>query len=369
MSFSCDLPAFAIGSGHANCSTAAAMQSNSSFVAFFNGCHRDPLLSVGVFGFLGSELRAWFTAHTLLLAVALAIVLLPFFQLPARLNGSPSDTLSRLHFSRFHAAQLLYRVAFGFSLASWLQVAVQQPSPCVCGDDAAGSPNAAPLLPHNGMPDADSCALMVAAAFVIENVSAPLGVVVPLLFGAAQVITGFYSVGQALTGLAMGGVLHLLQTRTPGFVRVIEFSLSLIGSVVAFVLIKRYSSWSDISPGAAALGGALWQLAALLLPLIWFDWTLVKETLRKSPHTLHPVDFLYYVPLLNNGAASYGGSRNGTVQFNLTEPEPDLGDGTVLLRKERRLLASTLVFGTLLVLLGGVRTAAPNLNSWFATKV
>jgi hypothetical protein len=363
---SCDQPAFALGRG--NCSTAVELASNSSFVAFFNGCHRDPLLSVGAFGFVGNELRAWFAAPTLLLAASLAIVLLPFFQLPTRLNASPSDTLSRLHFSRFHAAQLLYRIAFAYSLASWLQVAVQQPSPCVCTDSLSTNP--VPQLPHNGMPDADSAALMVAAAFVAEHVSLPLGLVVPLLFGAAQVVTGFYSVGQALTGLAMGGLLHLLQTRTPGFVRVIEFSLSLIGSVVAFVLIKRYSSWSDISPGAAALSGALWQLAALLLPLIWFDWTLVKETLRKSPHTLHPVDFLYYVPLLNSsaaGAAQFG--RSGTVQFNLTEPEPDLSDGAVLLRKERRLLATTVVFGVLLLLLGGVRMAAPNLNSWFATKV
>jgi hypothetical protein len=127
-------------------------------------------------------------------------------------------------------------------------------------------------------------------------------------------------------------------------VRIIEFSLSLVGTIVAFVLVKRYDASIDVSSGAVALAGALWQLAALLMPVIWFDFSLVKETLRKAPATLHPVDFLYYVPLLE-----------ASVQFNLTEPEPDMAGNSKLLRKERRLLQTTLLVCGLMLLLAGVR--------------
>jgi hypothetical protein len=366
----CELVSFSVGNGNVTCVTTPSLATNNSFVDFFNACHRDPVLSVGPFGYVGNELRAWFTAHNLLLAVTLAIVLLPFMQLPARLNGPASDALSRLHFSRFHAAQLLYRIAFAFSLSAWLQVVVQQPSPCVCtealstnGVDPA--PATEPLLAHNGMPDGNTAALVVVAGFLVENVSIPLGIVLALLFGAAQVLTGLYSVGQVLTGVAIGALLHLLQTRTPGVVRVIEFSLSLTGTIVAFVLVKRYNgAKSDISPGSVALAGALWQLTALLMPLIWFDWTLVKETLRKAPATLHPVDFLYYVPLLSSSSAATLRGRSN-INLNLTEPEPDLGDGTVLLRRERRLLQTTVLLGVLMLLLSGVRMIEPKLNNWF----
>lgn len=353
MSF-CEVPNFALFDGRANCTSNPLIDTNAT-MSFMNDCQRDPWLSVGLAGFLGAELRAWFLAHNVLLAVLLSTTLLPYFQLSAaaarHASAPPSETLARLHFDRFHASQLLYRVAFAFALCVWLQPVIQQPTPCVC-QNVDSVPAG-----HFGMPDADSAALMVLSAFLIEHLSVPLGIVLPLLFGAAQVITGFYSIGQVLTGLAVGGVLHLLQTRTPGFVRIIEFSLSLVGTVVAFVLVKRYDASIDVSSGAVALSGALWQLAALLMPVIWFDFSLVKETLRKAPATLHPVDFLYYVPLLE-----------ASVQFNLTEPEPDIAGNSKLLRKERRLLQTTLLVCVLMLLLAGVRVGQPHLNDWFTTK-
>lgn len=350
----CQVANFALFDGAANCTSNPLVDTNAT-MAFMNACQRDPWLSVGLAGFLGAELRTWFLAHNLLLAVLLATTLLPYFQLSAaaarHAAAPPSETLARLHFDRFQASQLLYRVAFALALCLWLQPVIQQPTPCVCANSVA-VPTAA-----FGMPDADSAALMVLSAFLIEHLSIPIGILLPLLFAAAQVITGFASIGQVLTGLAIGGVLHLLQTRTPGFVRVIEFSLSLVGTIVAFVLVKRYDASIDVSAGAVALAGALWQLAALLMPVIWFDFSLVKETLRKAPATLHPVDFLYYVPLLE-----------ASVQFNLTEPEPDMAGNSKLLRKERRLLQTTLLVCGLMLLLGGVRVAGPHLNDWFTTK-
>jgi hypothetical protein len=351
----CQLEGFSILDGAVNCTTNPLSDTSSPAVAFFNDCKRDPWLGVGLGGYIGAELRTWFVAHNVLLAVLLSTLLLPYFQLSAaaaRLAAAPaSETLARLHFDRFQASQLLYRVAFVFALCVWLQPVIQQAPPCVCDE------NASPTLNHHAMPDADSAALMMLSAFLIEHLSVPIGILLPLLFAAAQVITGFYSIGQVVTGLAIGCVMHLLQTRTPGFVRIVEFALSLIGSVVAFVLVKRFDATVDVSQGALAFSGALWQLAALLMPVIWFDWSLVKEALRKAPSTLHPVDFLYYVPLLE-----------ASVQFNLTEPEQDLAGNSKLLRKERRLLQTTLLLSALMILLAGVRVAQPHLNDWFVTK-
>ena len=133
-----------------------------------------------------------------------------------------------------------------------------------------------------------------------------------MLFGAAEIATGRHSLGQTLAGIGLGLVLHLYQTRSPGYVRYGEALLSLVAALtVAFVRKGRDDSM-NMTPMAEYFASAVWQIAALLLPLLWFDSMLLRETLKKSVTAVHQVDFLFYVPL--------GDSIN--VRYDLTEPEP-----------------------------------------------
>jgi hypothetical protein len=103
---------------------------------------------------------------------------------------------------RLRAAHLLFRIAFAYSLASWLQLIIRQPAPCRCTDTITNERVA--QLDHTGMPSSDSAATVIVAAMIVQAVSIPIGLFLPLLYGTAQVVTGFYSIGQVTAGVGLG---------------------------------------------------------------------------------------------------------------------------------------------------------------------
>lgn len=148
-----------------------------------------------------------------------------------------------------------------------------------------------------GIPSKDSATAAMIGCFLTENVSIPLGIVFPLLIGAAQVITGQYSIGQALSGLGVGLVLHVFQTRTPVFLRPIEFIINIIGGVVALIVIKRSVPTVDLTPSIAFFDFVWIQLFCLLVAPLWYTTRLLRELIRKSVKNTEKVDFLFYQPL------------------------------------------------------------------------
>lgn len=163
-------------------------------------------------------------------------------------------------------------------------------------------------LAHTGMPSANAAASTIVAGLLLESVSIPLGIFFVPLYGAAEVVTGLYSIGQVLAGVGLGLLLHVYQTRTPAYLRLVEFLICLIGGVTALIVMKKQDPDSDFSYAIDVFAALWWQLAAFVLVLVWFEFRLVKEIARKSIAGVHQVDFLYYQPL------------DEPVNYNLTEP-------------------------------------------------
>ena len=121
------------------------------------------------------------------------------------------------------------------ALAKLLAIALaqDQQQPCLCISTVSGLPVQRAL--HGGIPSSNAAAAALVAGHLIENVSVPLGLLFPLLYSAAQVLAGQFSIGQALSGVALGALFHVVQTRTPSYVRLIEFALLLVAGVTTLV--------------------------------------------------------------------------------------------------------------------------------------
>jgi hypothetical protein len=315
---------------------------------FFNHCYRDPT-SLGIAGFCGAEILTWFGAHQYFTVCIFSLFMIPFFG--AWFNTS-TDTTAHANSLRWSTFNLLFRVAFVYSLANYLEIALQQQQsqPCLCVDVRGVRVERV----SHGMPSADSAATAMLAAFLLETVSIPLGLLVMMLFGASQIITGLYTIGQVLAGFALGLVFHVLQTRTPAYARPVEFLLNLIGGVVTLAVIKHIVPTIDVSLSVGFFGAVIIQALALVLTPVSFHARLMRELLRKSIAHTSTVDFLFYHPL-----------RDQHINYNLTEPEP-----TAEKRVNRaELIATSVAVLLALVLLCGVRVASPHLNDWFAVKI
>jgi hypothetical protein len=190
-----------------------------------------------------------------------------------------------------------------------------------------------------GIPSKDAATAAIVGSFLTESVST-LGIVFPLLIGAAQVVTGQYSIGQSSSGIALGIAFHVFQTRTPVFLRPIEFVINVIGGVAALIVIKRSLPSIDLTPSIDFFDFVWIQLFCLLVTPLWFTMRLLRELIRKSVKNTEKVDFLFYQPLKES------------VNYNLTEPEPAPSAGDVNMFE----IISSVGFMTLLVvLLAGTR--------------
>ena len=187
-------------------------------------------------------------------------------------------------------------------------------------------------------------------------VSLLVGFALPVVLGAAAVLVGAASLGQVLVAITIGVVLHLYQTRTPGFLRVFECLLSLAGALTAAFVRKQKTPSTDLTNMSEYFASLAWQIAGLVLPLLWFDWALAKETLRKSVSALHQVDFLFYIPL-----------NSVNVRYDLTEPEPK-NNLLSKIMSERRLGATLGTLACVLLALALVRTGELHLDDWFTIE-
>jgi hypothetical protein len=55
---------------------------------------------------------------------------------------------------------------------------------------------------------------------------------------AASVVIGYSSVGQVCTAFAIGFILHFYLSRTPPFMRIVDFVLNLVAGLVTVFLVK-----------------------------------------------------------------------------------------------------------------------------------
>ena len=130
-----------------------------------------------------------------------------------------------------------------------------------------------------------------------------------------------HSPGQVLSGLALGILLHIYQTKTPFRLRIMDFSLNIVGAIVAFVVTKVWGhvvcllcslreSLSD-SPhthtltlsllaqhqlpdvdytfAVGTLNGVVWQIFAFCMFFVFHSPRRAWDLMRSSTWRVHPV--------------------------------------------------------------------------------
>jgi len=291
---------FCVGDTLPTCITNPNTSTSTTFNKIFNGCYRDETKYYVPY-YISAQIQDWLDNDLFFQYVLLAILIIPaiaFYESDHGEGEFGQESTARANRTRLSGIMLLFRVGLGTSLTLWLHVVIQQQRPCICGGQLIGSEDGI-----WGMPSVVSVTSTIIGAHVLEHISIPAGIVIPIAVCAARVLLGYHSVGQVLAGIALGTILHFYATRTPIFVRFIDFILNLLAGLLILFLIKANHQSVDFSFSNTFLIGIVWQIFSLTFMIGLYDWTFVKVALKKPIHHIDVPDFLYYMPLNRPSAA------------------------------------------------------------------
>eukprot|EP01114_Cavostelium_apophysatum_P010645 TRINITY_DN2463_c0_g2_i3.p1 TRINITY_DN2463_c0_g2~~TRINITY_DN2463_c0_g2_i3.p1 ORF type:complete len:348 (+),score=51.41 TRINITY_DN2463_c0_g2_i3:816-1859(+) len=280
------------------CSTVVNNTSPNKFFNAMNACYRDNT-PYQIPSRIAYQVMEWLSPTFLLQVVLLVVLVLPgLCHFDDNESSSKSDASALSSRTRLGLINLLFRLGLGLSVASWLSVSIRQLAPCICSDSLIPYVN----YRYYGMPATGSLVSTILGLHMLEMVSIPFGIAIPLLFAGAEVCLGFNSVGQVLSGLALGIVLHFYGSRTPFFLRFVDVILNLIAGFTAFFMIipDQVAANPLADFGAITIDfyvGVVYQIFAIALVFALFDWIFIRSIFRKSSFALEIPDFLYYVPL------------------------------------------------------------------------
>jgi len=251
----------------------------------FGGYH--PLKILGNAALL---LQTWFNTDTYPIYIMIVIFLIPhlFFT-----DEIANDDAARGNCMRLRGYVLLMKIGLVITVVPWLWASFRQERPCVCKDDKG---EYVPLNPNSwGMPSEGAFASSVIGLHVAEAVSFPLGIIFILIMATEGLLVGDYSIGQVIVGIAFGVAYHMYSSHTYIYFRILDLLLSVVAGVIALLVTKhQYPVGLDFSFSVEFLVGLVWQLYALSLIIVTFDFGFVKEAFRRTTRNLHEVDFLYY---------------------------------------------------------------------------
>lgn len=250
-------------------------------------------------GQIAVQLQLWFNEDTYPVYILVAILVILFCMVK---DSRGNDDLARYNFIRLQGILLLIRIGLAISMTPWLWAAIQQQRPCYCSID--GGPMQPLKVTWWGMPSGLTFVSSVLAAHLMTTLSIPIGIIFTLLMGATAIVSGQYSFGQSVVGIVLGFVLHVYSIRTPIFMRIVDFFLSLIGGFIALAIAMRNYRNNDFSFAIMFLAGLAWQVYAFTLLFVAFEWGFMKKAISQALHSLHDVDFLYFRPLNSHSSSS-----------------------------------------------------------------
>jgi len=267
---------------------------SSTFVRIFNGCYRDDTKYYIPY-YISSQIQDWLDNDLFFQYVLLAILVIPaiaFYESDHGEGEFGQESSARANRTRLNGIMLLFRLGLATSLSTWLHVVTQQQRPCICGGVLVGSSDGI-----WGMPSVLSVTSTIIGAHVLEYISVSAGIVIPIVVCASRVLLGYHSIGQVLVGIAVGILLHFYATRTPIFIRFIDFLLNLLAGLLILFLMKASHPTVDFTFSFTFLIGLVWQIFSISLMFGLYDWSFVQVALKKPIHHIDVPDFLYYLPL------------------------------------------------------------------------
>jgi len=285
------LASITLVSGTKSCETNPTYNDHNKFEQFFDNCFLDTT-DVNIFGQSAQQIQAWFNEETYPVYITVCLLMLLFCVIK-EIRGNTE--IARYNFIRLQGLLLLMRLGLALSMTPWLWAAIRQQRPCYC---MAADGTYQPLISGWGMPSGLTFTSALIATHFMETLSIPIGFLWILVTWGAAIASGQFSFGQSLVGIVFGVVLHFYSSRTPIFLRIIDFVATLIAGFVSILLAMRaYDTGMDFSFAVNFLIGLVWQVYAFTLLFVSFEWDFMRKALRKSVQSLHDVDFLYFRPL------------------------------------------------------------------------
>eukprot|EP00026_Physarum_polycephalum_P012105 Phypoly_transcript_12378.p1 GENE.Phypoly_transcript_12378~~Phypoly_transcript_12378.p1 ORF type:complete len:357 (+),score=32.31 Phypoly_transcript_12378:60-1130(+) len=281
-----------------HCITNPSFNDTNKFTKFFDKCFIDSS-EINILGQMAKQLQMWFNEQTYPVYIVVSLLVLLFCVVK---DSRGNDDMARYNFIRLQGMFLLMRIGLAISMTPWLYSAIQQQRPCYCSVDG-GSPQ--PLGDETwwGMPSGLAFASTVLAAHFMTTLNIPFGILCIIVMGATSIVSGQYSFGQTIVGIVFGLVLHIYSIRTPIFMRIIDFIISLVAGFIAIAFAMHKYHNNDFSFSIAFLAGLAWQVYAFTLLFVAFEWGFMRKSMTQSVHSMHGVDFLYFRPLTSSSSA------------------------------------------------------------------
>lgn len=274
------------------CETNPTYSDENMFARFFDRCYIDST-EANVLGQVAEQLQIWFKDENYPVYILVSLLVILFCVVR---DSRGNDDMARYNYIRLQGILLLMRMGLAISITPWMWAAIRQERPCYCSYDGS-----VPLPLDNvrwwGMPSGITFTSSLVAAHFMGTISIPFGILWIIIMGGASIASGQFSFGQSIVGVVLGLVLHLYSIRTPLYMRIVDFFISLVAGFIAIALAMKAFTSSDFSFAIYFLIGLAWQVYAFTLQFVSFEWGFMKRALTLPLHTLHDVDFMYFRPL------------------------------------------------------------------------
>jgi hypothetical protein len=262
---------------------------STKFLQVMNGCHMDQTNNKILFN-LSTTMVRWFNPTVISETIFLFILVLPWFMSVYDDEQKTSENMARYAYYTIHACALLFRIAWTAGVGSWLLAVFRQSSPCACSYDIYRQTTDGYGLETNliattdpvtysyafGMPSTYVLVASILALHAIERFSYVFGIAILLLAPVSAVFAGIASTGQVITSFAISLPLHIYQTRTPMWLRFLDFGFNLVGGFLVFPLVKHFYTTTDFTFSLVYFEGIIMQVFAFMVIVLIFSFGFTK---------------------------------------------------------------------------------------------
>ncbi|KAL0488516.1 hypothetical protein AKO1_015725 [Acrasis kona] len=272
------------------------LKNTSAFQQFMNGCHFDPTKTFVMYR-IGIIVLDWFTATRICQAVFVFLVSLPFvFSIYGPETNLTTELVAKYAHFLLHGTSFLLRISLAMTLYPWLNAAFKQTSPCTVEifNFDRSIQRTFNLGTTFAMPSANSITAALVGLQFAEFFSVIPGVMVMVLVPSSCVFVGINSVGQVISGFFIGFVIHFYHSRTPFWLRLIEFVVALFCGLLTLPLVKHFNLQTPfVSFGIDFFKAIVWQLFCFSLLFVLFSFGFLKIIIRKVIHHMESEDIQY----------------------------------------------------------------------------
>lgn len=206
----------------------------SSILLFFNGCLRVSQENQIIIN-LSKLVIEWLEPTKYCELLFILLFSLPYLY-DAFNQASEKGLMARYGHYILEISLFLFRISFVYSIQTWLYCIFRQTTPCLCqmGREIRYLPIT--QVPW-GMPSGYIMTSTILGLHFIERIDIIIGILIIFFNFLAQIFIGYNSIGQVITGLVFGVILHFYLTRTPLFMRIVDVIINVILGVPIFLLV------------------------------------------------------------------------------------------------------------------------------------